>query len=227
MSSLPANNSSERLSKAEKTMSYASVAKDHADGTDGALSSSELLATELAAVKIADSKENLAEVVKSESKTSLNEIAANNEKNESKASLNEIATKNQSNGSITMKSSQGSINDLARNGSKASLNRSNVSLSKLSQSNPEIASEEEKVAEPVLEEAKRSTDELVAVSLNENIEEKEAKEESEPVATETAAPATEAATVAQTTEAPAQVTEEETKKSCIAQKAAKCRCIIS
>lgn len=202
MSSLPANNSSERLSKAEKTMSYAAVAK--VDGTDGALSSSELLATELAAVKIADSKENLAEVAKSESKTSLNGIAAKN-------------------------ASQGSINALAKNESKASLNKSNASLSKLSRSNPEISSEqivEEKIAEPVAEEAKKSTDELVAVSLNEA---SEAKEESEPVATETFAPVIVAAAVAAapTTEAPAQVTEEETKKSCIAQKAAKCRCIIS
>lgn len=212
MASLPATNSSERLSKANQKSLSAVVADNDVAAV---MSSSEQLASELAAVKIADSKENLTEVaVKNESKASLNEIAA---KNESKGSLNDLSKNNNSKGSIRV---------LAKNRSTASLNKSDASLSNL---NTEIVAEE-KVTESVKEEAKKSTDELVAVSLNETQESEKVSEEktAEPAATtESAAPTSEPA--ASSTEAPAAVQPEEdqAKKSCLAQKAAKCRCIIS
>lgn len=219
MASLPANNSSERLAKAQQEKVLNNPV---AIGNDSvtALSSSEQLANDLAAVKIADSKENLAEVAKSESKASLNDLAS---KNCSKGSLNNLTKNN---------NSRGSINDLAKNRSNVSLNKSEASIPKMSQSNTEIAAD---TAESVKEEAKKSTDELVAVSLNEKSEEvADEKSPAEPVVAETSTPAPAAETKTENTtaseeNAAAVQTEanEEGKKSCLAQKAAKCRCIIS
>jgi hypothetical protein len=232
LASLPANNSSERLSKAHEMVMSAIENKSIT-----ALSPSEQLANDFAAVKIADSKENLAEVAKSESKASLNDLAA---KNPSKGSINDLAKNN---------NSKGSISDLAKNRSTASLNKnSEATISKLSQSSIAIVASSEPVKAEGEGEAKKSTDELVNVSLNEKVEELMAPE---PVAAETSSPALAVETTAdaaeisspalavettadaaanESTEAPAIIqaeSEEEGKKSCLAQKAAKCRCIIS
>lgn len=209
MASLPANNSSERLAKAQEKVMSNPVVIDNYSAT--ALSSSEQLADQFAAVKIADSKENLVDVVaRSESKASLNDFPA---KNASKGSIDHITKNNNSKGSIT---------DLAKNRSTASLNKSEAILN---QSNTEIAA-----VEFFKEEANKSSDELVAVSLNEAKEAKEVtdvKETPEPVANETS---TSTPVAVQSTEAPDTIQaegEEESKKSCLAQKAAKCRCVIS
>ena len=217
MPSLPANNSSERIGKAQEKLMSNLIVIDNYSAT--ALSSSEQLANQFAAVKIVDSKENLVEVVaEGESKASLNDVPA---KNASKGSLDNLAKNN---------NSKGSIIDLAKNRSNASLNKSEASISMLSRSNSRIVA-----VESVNEEAKKSVDDLVAVSLNETKEAGEAGEAGE-VADENAPEtvATETSSLApvavQSTEALATIQaegEEEPKKSCLAQKAAKCRCIIS
>ena len=150
-------------------------------------SSSELLASELAAIKITDSKEHLVQEETVESAP----VEAAPVREEELVSV-ESANKSAS-----------SLNKLTRSNSK-------LGLDSVTNSN---------------EGAKESTEELVAVAIDEpkapEIESKEEENKSEDGSDPAADKESEAA-------APVEETDEaKNKKCCMTQKAAKCRCIIS
>lgn len=274
-----ANNSSERLSKtSEKSQVYGT--------SNGNVSSSELLISQMASVHINDSKEKLSNKEKSpesvsasvektaspslnglanmskssinelvRSKSSLNElssskhsldelegnVAAAAELTRSKSSINEISGSKQSLNDLLaskhsvneVSGSKHSLNELS--GSKQSLNGvsgSKHSLNEVSGSKHSL--NEATVSKSSLKEstngsksslpAEKSAENLVPVSLNDHTEEVESKKvesvgQGNQIQSEELEKSTTAAVV--------QEDEEEVKKSCMAQRFAKCRCVIS
>ena len=219
-----ANNSSERLSKtSEKAFSKTDLSIT--------ASPSELLAAELGAIKIKDSKEDLSEKSKEEGPVKYSSLASLKKDNLSNSKLSEknLSNTKLSEGNNLSNSKLSEGNNL----SDSKLSESNLSNSKLSENNnlsSSKLSENNNLSSSKLSEKnsimsavkkaysissnKSSADKLEAVSLNDP-----------EVVTEKGA-----STVAVAENANESVPvddEEAVKKSCVAEKAAKCRCVIS
>jgi hypothetical protein len=183
----------------------------------------ELEGNEAAAAELTRSKSSINEI--SGSKQSLNDLLASkhsvNEVSGSKHSLNELSgSKHSLNGVSGSKhslnevsGSKHSLNEVS--GSKHSLNEATVSKSSLKES-----TNGSKSSLP----AEKSAENLVPVSLNDHTEEVESnKVESVGQGNQIQSEELEKSTTA----AVVQEDEEEVKKSCMAQRFAKCRCVIS
>lgn len=218
-----ANNSSERLSKSsEKALSSTNLA--------GAVSSTEILTSELSAIKIQDSKENLNEKLidavevqaKNSSQASITSVKKDN-LSSSKLSNNNLSSSNLSTGNL----SSSKLN----NDNLSSSKLSNSSASKLNNSTTGLAAKVKRALS--IKSNKSSTDKLEAVSLNEPAIEDEKQFSSENIEKKDSEGSVgdEAIAVTAVVETSDEIVpvegEEAAKKSCISEKSAKCRCIIS